>query len=132
MSAPIGVIPWIATMAVLACDVAVIFIIEQIFIDEHLFVRIQRLHFSASARTFGLDSVYRRLLLSQCSSNLHQFLALVWQLTHSLSGAETEPGDSTTLWIFSSISFFSASSFFSQSFEVPVYKLRVFLLLSYI
>jgi hypothetical protein len=60
------------------------------------------------------------------------FLALVWQLTHSLSDAETEPGDSTTLWIFSSISFFSASSFFSQSFAVPVYKLRVFLLLSYI
>ena len=73
MSAPIGVIPWIAAMAVLACDVAVIFIFEQIFIDEHPFVRIQRLHFSASARTFGLDSVYRRLLLSQCSSNLHQF-----------------------------------------------------------
>ena len=73
MSAPIGVIPWIAAMAVLACDVAVIFIIEQIFIDEHPFVRSQRLHFSASARTFGLDFVYRRLLLSQCSSNLHQF-----------------------------------------------------------
>ncbi|KPK46352.1 MAG: hypothetical protein AMK74_00525 [Nitrospira bacterium SM23_35] len=70
---PIGII-WVAAMAVNACYLSVVLILQDFAVNKNLFVRGQRLHITASPLPFWFSTLESRPGLSNLPGDFCQFL----------------------------------------------------------
>jgi hypothetical protein len=70
---PIGVI-WVTTMAVNACHLSMVLILQNFAVNKNFFVRGQRLHITASPLPFWFSRLKSRPGFSNLSGYFYQFL----------------------------------------------------------